>query len=171
MCVPAVIGALITAAVAAGERRRPRGDVGGWPQPRGRGQWSTGGLGVVAGFAAAAGWLNWSASAHGAFRSPGLPAPTDFPDWQIAACAVTTLGLCLILAGQAALPRAGALAAATGVTTGFVAAIAVDATYDSTGQSGVGLIMTGIGGWLVLSVIAVLVATVRAARVETDWTP
>ncbi len=31
--------------------------------------------------------------------------------------------------------------------------------------------MTGIGGWLVMSVIAVLVATVRSARADTDWAP
>src|SRR5699024_1361415 len=36
---------------------------------------------------------------------------------------------------------------------------------------GVGLVMTGIGGWLVMSVIAVLVATVRSARADTDWAP
>src|SRR5699024_11792374 len=32
VCVPAATGALITAAVAAGEQCRPRGDAGCWPQ-------------------------------------------------------------------------------------------------------------------------------------------
>lgn len=62
------------------------------------GLWATGTLAFVFGFASCAGWLSWSANQSGEFRGPGLPAPNQFPTWQVVACGATVVLLCFLAA-------------------------------------------------------------------------
>lgn len=47
------------------------------------GLWRTGLLAFALGLLSCVGWLSWSADYKGGFRGPGLPAPTQFPPWQV----------------------------------------------------------------------------------------
>jgi hypothetical protein len=91
------------------------------------------------------GWLSWSADYHGEFRGPGLPAPTQFPTWQVIACGATVVLVCLASAHLSRWATAGGLAAAAGTAAGFTTAFSVNASTDVTGQAGVGVVLSEIG--------------------------
>ncbi|MGC0366052.1 hypothetical protein ABH922_004036 [Rhodococcus sp. 27YEA15] len=121
---------------------------------RGRlGLWATGLIAFPLGFLSGAGWLSWSADHKGEFRGPGLPAPNQFPTWQVIACVATTVLVCLAAAHLSRWAVAGGLAAAAGTASGFATASAVSAAADITGQSGVGVALSEIGWGLVLGVL------------------
>ncbi len=116
------------------------------------GLWSTGSIAAASGFAACVGWLSWSADYRGEFRAPGLPAPNEFPSWQVAACGATVVFMCLLAAHLSRWTKTGGHVAALGTTAGFSTAFCIDASTDITGQSGVGVIlcMMGFGAGLTL---------------------
>ncbi|KAA0923271.1 MULTISPECIES: hypothetical protein [unclassified Rhodococcus (in: high G+C Gram-positive bacteria)] len=142
--VPSTFWALVLWAVFSKRRER----TGTGPL----GLWATGSLAVASGFVACAGWLSWSADYRGEFRGPGLPAPTEFPSWQVAACGATVVLLCLLAAHLSRWAKTGGHVAALGTTAGFSTAFCVEASTDITGQSGVGVIlcMMGFGTGLTL---------------------
>ncbi|MDI6628285.1 hypothetical protein [Rhodococcus cercidiphylli] len=135
--VPSTFWALVLWAVFA-KRREGRGTGP-------LGLWATGSTAAASGFVACAGWLSWSADYRGEVRGPGLPAPNEFPTWQVAACGATVVLLCLLAAHLSRWPKTGGHVAALGMTAGFSTAFCVDASTDVTGQSGVGVILCMIG--------------------------
>ncbi|WP_024795497.1 hypothetical protein [Tomitella biformata] len=145
--VPTLIGAgIIIWPVMRAERAglAGRGGTGGGSL----GPWSTGLVAFPLGFLACMGWLTWSADYHGEFRGPGLPAPNEFPTWQVIACGATVVLVCFVAARLSRWAIAGGLAAAAGTAAGFATAFSVAASTDSTGQSGVGVALSMIG-WAV----------------------
>lgn len=130
------------------------------------GLWATGALAFVSGFASCAGWLSWSASQRGEFRGPGLPAPNQFPTWQVVACGATVVVLCLLAAHLSRWASTGGYAAALGTTAGFSTAFCVEASTDVTGQSGVGVLLCMIGWGVGLS----LLMLIRGSALKHGWT-
>ncbi|OZD17745.1 hypothetical protein CH253_03945 [Rhodococcus sp. 06-156-3C] len=150
--VPTVIGGCAAWSALWSERARFAGQTGS-----GRvGVWGTGWIAFVGGFVACAGWLSWSADYRGEVRGPGLPAPNQFLTWQVVACGATVVGVCFGAARLSRWVRAGGLAAALGTAGGFTTAFAVSASTDSTGQAGVGVLLSQVG-WLAALVVLMLV--------------
>lgn len=118
--------------------------------------WSAGLIAFVLGFLSCAGWLSWSADSGGRFRGPSLPAPTQFPPWQVLACAATVIAVCFFSAHLARPVRAGGLAAAVGTAAGFTTAFSVAASMDETGQAAVGVVLSVIGWGASLSALMLL---------------
>ncbi|CCQ14623.1 putative integral membrane protein [Rhodococcus sp. AW25M09] len=114
---------------------------------------STGLLAFVLGFLSCAGWLSWSAAQRGEFRGPGLPAPNQFPTWQMVACGATVVLACFFAAHLSRWAKTGSRVAALGITAGFSTAFCFDASTDITGQSGVGVLLCMIGWGLGLGVL------------------
>ncbi|WP_243636656.1 hypothetical protein [Rhodococcus sp. Eu-32] len=112
------------------------------------GLWPTGVVAFLGGFVACAGWLSWSA--YG--RAPGLPAPKEFPTWQVVACGATVVLACFVAAHLSKWVKSGGLAAAVGTAAGFTTAFCVSASADDTGQSGVGVLLSELG-WMFALVI------------------
>ncbi|MGV8875533.1 MAG: hypothetical protein ACOH2Q_23620 [Rhodococcus sp. (in: high G+C Gram-positive bacteria)] len=123
------------------------------------GAWSTGLLAFVLGFVSCAGWLSWSASQRGEFRGPGLPAPNQFPTWQVVACGATVVLGCFLAAHLSRWTATGGRVAALATTAGFSTAFCIEASTDVTGQSGVGVVLCMIGWGLGLGAL-MLVRTV-----------
>lgn len=117
------------------------------------GLWATGATAFVFGFVSCAGWLSWSADQRGQFRGPGLPAPREFPTWQVVACGATVVLLCLWAARLSRWTETGRYTAALGTTAGFSTAFCIEASTDATGQSGVGVVLCMVGWGLALSVM------------------
>lgn len=149
--VPTVIGAAIAWRTLLSERAR---DVAGGGTGRGRlGPAPTGLIGFALGFAACAGWLSWSADQGGSARGMGLPAPHEFPTWQIVACGVTVVLACLAAARLSRWVRAGGVAAAVGTAAGFATAFSVAASVGPTSQEGIGVAFAMLGWGLGLSAL------------------
>ncbi|AYA26519.1 hypothetical membrane protein [Rhodococcus rhodochrous] len=127
-----------------------------------RGLWATGATAFALGFLSCAGWLSWSAEHDGEFRGPGLPAPNEFPTWQVIACGVTVVLACFLCARRSRWVVSGGLAAAIGTAAGFTTAFSVVASTDDTGQAGVGVMLSEIGWGIGLC----LLMLVRAARIR-----
>jgi len=163
--VPTMIGAGIIWSVARSERAGlqcspDRAGAGRTQTGVGRlGVWATGLVAFSLGFLSCMGWLSWSADSQGEFRGPGVPAPTQFPTWQVIACGVTVVLTCLVSAHLSRWVAAGGLAAAAGTAAGFTTAFSVNASTDITGQAGVGVMLSEIGGGVGLGVLML----VRAA--------
>ncbi|BBE44256.1 MULTISPECIES: hypothetical protein [Rhodococcus] len=102
------------------------------------------------------GWLSWSADYKGGFRGPGLPAPTQFPPWQVFACGLTVILACFVSAHRSRWMKAGGLTAAAGTAAGFTTAFSIDASTDVTGQAGVGVALSTIGWGLTLTALMLL---------------
>ena len=117
------------------------------------GLWATSLIAFPLGFLSCMGWLSWSADYNGEFRGPGLPAPNQFPTWQVIACGITTVLVCLAAAHLSRWATAGGLAAAAGTAAGFTTAFSVNASADVTGQAGVGVVLSEIGWGLALGVL------------------
>ncbi|MFI8569603.1 hypothetical protein ACIGGF_23920 [Rhodococcus sp. NPDC078407] len=109
------------------------------------GLWATGSIAVAGGFVSCAAWLTWSGDYRGEFRGPGLPAPNEFPSWQVAGCGATVVLLCLLAARLSRWVQSGGHVAALGTTAGFATEFCIDASTDVTGQSGVGVILCMMG--------------------------
>lgn len=144
--VPTLIGVVVIRLVLQSERSARTG-TGNF------GLWATGGVALLLGFLACAGWLSWSADQRGEVRGPGLPAPNAFPTWQVFACGATVVLVCFAAAHLSRWAMAGGLAAAAGTTAGFTTAFTVSASTDITGQSGVGIILSEIGWGVSLGVL------------------
>lgn len=129
------------------------------------GLWATGVVAFVFGFVSCAGWLSWSAEQSGEFRGPGLPAPNQFPTWQVVACGATVVLLCFLAAHLSRWAKSGGYAAALGTTAGFSTAFCVEASTDVTGQSGVGVLLCMIGWGISLSVLMLI----RGAALNHWW--
>ena len=142
--VPTIIAAAIIRAAYTFERPRAL-EAGVSTENTGLGLWATGLVAFPLGFLSCAGWLSWSAGSMGRVLSPNLPAPDKFPSWQIYACGATVVLACFAVAHFSRWVNAGGLAAAAGMTAGFTTAFGVQASTDSTGQSGVGMILSEIG--------------------------
>ncbi|MGF7120346.1 MULTISPECIES: hypothetical protein [unclassified Rhodococcus (in: high G+C Gram-positive bacteria)] len=157
--VPTIFGAGIIRSAWRSERAglaysSGRGDLVGMQTGGGRlGLWATGLMAFVLGFLSCAGWLTWSADYRGEFRGPGLPAPNQFPTWQVVACGVTVVLLCLASAQLSRWAVAGGLAAAAGTAAGFTTAFSAVASTDVTGQSGVGVVLSELGWGIALGVL------------------
>ncbi|MDI9918637.1 hypothetical protein [Rhodococcus sp. IEGM 1379] len=117
------------------------------------GLWATGLIAFPLGFLSCVGWLSWSADYKGEFRGPALPASNQFPTWQVIACGITTVLVCLAAAHLSRWAMAGGLAAAAGTAAGFTTAFSVDASTDVTGQAGVAVVLSEIGWGLALGVL------------------
>ncbi|NLE81583.1 MAG: hypothetical protein GX610_18770 [Rhodococcus sp.] len=126
------------------------------------GLWSTGLIAFGLGFLSCAGWLSWSADYFGQFRGPGLPAPNQFPTWQVVACGATVVLVCLASAHLSRWVLAGGLAAATGTAAGFTAAFCVVASTDVTGQAGVGVMLSEVGWGVGLAALMIVRGAVLA---------
>ncbi|MFM9262694.1 hypothetical protein ACKAMS_29045 [Rhodococcus sp. 5A-K4] len=120
------------------------------------GLWRTGLLAFALGFLSCVGWLSWSADYKGGFRGPGLPAPTQFPPWQVFACGLTVILACFVSAHRSQWMKAGGLTAAAGTAAGFTTAFSIDASTDATGQAGVGVALSTIGWGLTLTALMLL---------------
>lgn len=131
--------------------RSSKQEEGAGPGPLGA--WATGLLALVFGFVSCAGWLSWSAEQRGEFRGPGLPAPNQFPTWQVVACGATVVLLCFGAAHLSRWAKTGGYVAALGTTAGFSTAFCISASTDVTGQSGVGVVLCLIGWGVSLSVL------------------
>ena len=123
---------------------------------------------LVLGFLCCAGWLLWSGDSDGSWVGPSLPPPTKFPSWQIAGCGLTTVAACWLCARLARRPLAGGLAAALGTASGFALAFTSATVDDSTGLSGVGIMMCefgiGLGLTALMTLRWVVLAVVRTRR-------
>lgn len=157
--VPTLIGAgIIRTSLRSEKAGRPsakndRGSVRAWTGSGNLGLWSTGLLAFVLGVVSCVAWLSWSADYHGELRGPGLPAPNQFPAWQVLACGVTVVLACLVAAHLSRWAMSGGLTAAAGTAAGFTTAFSVDASADITGQSGVGVGLSEFGWALGLGVL------------------
>lgn len=167
--VPTLIGVSMVRVAWQRERagvRSPSSDheqTGDRPAGLGRrGLWVTGATAFALGFLSCAGWLSWSAEHDGEFRGPGLPAPNEFPTWQVIACGVTVVLACFLCARRSRWVVSGGLAAAIGTAAGFTTAFSVVASTDDTGQAGVGVMLSEIGWGIGLC----LLMLVRAARIR-----
>ncbi|MDZ7918387.1 MAG: hypothetical protein U5O16_42350 [Rhodococcus sp. (in: high G+C Gram-positive bacteria)] len=116
------------------------------------GLWATGLIAFPLTFLSCVGWLSWSADDKGEFHGPGLPAPNQFPTWQMIACGVKAVMVCLAAAHLCRWVVAGRHAAA-GTAAGFSTAFSVDASADVTGQAGVGVVLSEVGWGLALGVL------------------
>lgn len=162
--VPTAIGAGVIWVSARSEwagLQRPAGNLA---------LWATGLIAFGLGFVACAGWLSWSADYQGRFRGPGLPAPNQFPTWQVIACGVTVVLGCLASAHLSRLVFSGGLAAAAGTAAGFTAAFCVVASTDPTGQAAVGVVLSEVGWGLGLTVLMLVrgALVTRRASVNGD---
>jgi len=147
--VPGLVGIGVVALLAR-NMRRDRGE-------RGPGLWATGGLALVLGFVACAGWLSWTASDHdGRAQPPALPAPNSFPQWQVLACGATVVLFWWLASRVSRWETVGGVTAALGTTCGFSTAFCVGAAQDSTGLSAVGVMMCMAGWGLGLFVLALV---------------
>lgn len=157
--VPTMFGASIIRSAWRSERAGlayspGRGDLVGMQTGGSRlGLWATGLMAFALGFLSCAGWLSWSADYRGEFRGPGLPAPNQFPTWQVVACGVTVVLLCLVSAHLSRWTMAGGLTAAAGTAAGFTTAFSAVASTDVTGQSGVGVVLSELGWGIALGVL------------------
>ena len=157
--VPTMIGAGIVWFALRSERAGLQHSPGreSWAEtPTGSGRlglWATGLIAFPLGFLSCAGWLSWSADYNGELRGPGLPAPNQFPAWQVIACGITMVLVCLAAAHLSRWAMAGGLSAAVGTAAGFTTAFSVDASTDVTGQAGVGVVLSEIGWGLALGVL------------------
>ncbi|SNT00298.1 hypothetical protein [Rhodococcoides kyotonense] len=122
------------------------------PRADGLGLVATGSVAFLGGFVACAGWLSWSAYGRG----PGLPAPREFPTWQVVACGITVVSVCFAAAHLSRWVKAGGLAAAAGATAGFTTAFSIDASTDDTGQAGVGILLSELGWGITLSILVLV---------------
>ncbi len=120
------------------------------------GLWRTGLLAFALGVLSCVGWLSWSADYKGGFRGPGLPAPTQFPTWQVLACGLTVILACFVSAHCARWIKSGGLTAAAGTAAGFTTAFSIGASTDVTGQAGVGVALSAIGWGLTLTALMLL---------------
>lgn len=170
--VPTLIGVSIVWVAWQQERagvRRPSSDhepTAARPVGLGRrGLWATGATAFALGFLSCAGWLSWSAEHDGEFRGPGLPAPNEFPTWQVIACGVTVVLACFLSARRSRWVVSGGLAAAIGTAAGFTTAFSVVASTDDTGQAGVGVMLSEMG-WAIGLCLLILVraAWIRGVR-------
>ncbi|MBI9000289.1 hypothetical protein M0E87_08220 [Corynebacterium sp. CCM 9185] len=134
----------------------------------GPGLWLTGLIGFVFGVLAAVGWLSWSADDHGGITAPGFPPPTNFPSWQIAACALTVGIFWFLAARLSSWRKLGGFSAAIGVTAGLVTAFCIAAATDTTGQSGVGALFLGAGASVSLAFCAGIRATFLGRSRDTS---
>ncbi|CAM2908190.1 ABC transporter permease [Prescottella defluvii] len=144
--VPTAFGAFI---VRSAWRSEQAGVEPATARPTGTGRlglWTTGLIAFVLGFLSCAGWLSWSADSAGRVRGPALPAPTQFPTWQVVACGATVVLACLAAAHLSRWAVAGGLAAAAGTAAGFTTAFAVAASVGVTSQEGIGVAFS-ILGW------------------------
>ncbi|MCA1007975.1 hypothetical protein LCL87_19860 [Rhodococcus hoagii] len=124
------------------------------PTSTGRlGLWATGLIAFVLGFLSCAGWLSWSADSNGDVRGPALPAPTEFPTWQVVACGVTVVLACLVAAHLSRWAVSGGLAAAAGTAAGFTTAFTVAASVGVTSQEGIGVAFSELGWGIGLVVL------------------
>lgn len=129
------------------------------------GLWVTGAVAFALGFLSCAGWLSWSADYDGKFRGPGLPAPNEFPTWQVIACGVTVVLACFFAAHRSRWALSGGLAAATGTAAGFTTAFGVVAGTDDTGQAGVGVMLSELGWGIGLCLLMIVRSSwIKGAR-------
>lgn len=158
--VPTTIGASIIWTIWRSERTGLEHSTtalgGGHTGSGSLGLWSTGLLAFALGFLSCVGWLSWSADYKGGFRGPGLPAPTQFPTWQVVACGLTVILACFGSAHCSRWMKAGGMTAAAGTAAGFTTAFSIDASTDVTGQAGVGVALSTIGWGLTLTALMLL---------------
>ncbi|KJF23578.1 hypothetical protein C7T36_07145 [Rhodococcus sp. AD45-ID] len=159
--VPTMISAGIISSIWRSERTRPEqsSNRSAATQPAGGGPlglWTTGLVAFLLGLLSCVGWLSWSVDYRGEFRRPGLPAPTQFPTWQVVACGITVILACFVAAHFSRWTTAGGFAAAVGTTAGFTTAFSVAASTDATGQAGVGVVLSALGWGACLSVLMLL---------------
>lgn len=139
VAAPTFVAAVIIGVIARSERGRPTG--------RGAlGRWGTGALAAVLGFLSCGLWLGWSAETFHGFQGWGLPAPKEFPTWQVLACGATVVASCFLAAFVSKWVVSGGFAASAGTAAGFTTAFTVDASRVYATQEGVGLFLS-IVGW------------------------
>lgn len=151
--VPTAIGAAVIWSSWRAERANLTTSIS---RPTGTGRlglWTTGLIAFVLGFLSCAGWLSWSADYLGDVRGPALPAPTKFPTWQVVACGVTVVLVCLVAAHLSRWAVSGGLAAAAGTAAGFTTAFAVAASVGVTSQEGIGVAFSELGWGIGLAVL------------------
>lgn len=127
------------------------------------GLWATGLAAAILGFVACAGWLSWSFAADGSIISPALPAPNQFPTWQIVACGATVIAVTVLMSVASRRLISGACASALGTAAGFTTAFALDAAAMEPSQQAVGVMMSMVGLSVGLGICACGVALIRLA--------
>mgnify|MGYP006954549396 FL=1 len=153
--IPLVIGLLTIHLMA----RKIQDDTG-----KGLGLWATGLSAGLVGILAPAIWLTWS----GYHETPldfYLPAPTRFPEWQIAALAVTYFIPIIVLAVKMRRPFVGAFALAMGGGIGSSTAMIVDVAFiDTTSQEGIGVVLALVGVGLLTLMVGEMIGIPRGVR-------
>lgn len=169
--VPALIGVLLiwwltrreSAIPVFSNVSRPRV---GWLTGGRFGRWVTGILGGVLGFLAGALGLSWSGPVKGGgFEAPQLPAPGEWPVWQVILCGAVVVGMAVFASLTSRWLMAGAMAAGLGTATGFSTFFAAGVASPVTSQEGIGVMMAMGGTSLSLCVINLIIASKREEKI------
>lgn len=129
-----------------------------------RPEWQVALVALPLGFLACAGWLSWTAAdKSGRAREPAIPAPNEFPKWQIIACGITLIAVACGVSHIARRLFAGSLASALGTSAGFALAMNVDvASMKVSSQEGVGVAISILFLTAGLMVATTILALCRA---------
>lgn len=106
-------------------------------------------------------WMSWDLG-HYTAADGRLSGP--YRVWQVAACALMMVAVVVAVGMWSRWVGTGPFAAAYGAAFGFSFAYAYWASDDETGQAGFGIVLVVLGTIMGLSVVASVVAGVKAAR-------
>lgn len=161
LCGPVLIGGMLVIRAVA---RKAADDMG-----RGLGLWATGLLAAVVGFLDPALWLTWSGY-RGSPLDASLPAPNQFPQWQIIGLAVTFFVPIVVLALKMRRPITGAFALGLGAAIGSATAMTVDVSFvDVVSQEGIGVAIALVGVGIVTLGVGLIIGLARGLRAGLKW--
>lgn len=156
LCGPVLIGGMLVIRAVA---RKAADDMG-----RGLGLWATGLLAAVVGSLAPALWLTWSGY-RGSPLDASLPAPKQFPQWQIIGLAVTFFVPIVVLALKMRRSITGAFALGLGAAIGSATAMTVDVSFvDVVSQEGIGVAIALVGVGIVTLGVGLIIGLARGLR-------
>lgn len=171
--VPALIGVLLIWWLTRRESEIPASSNGnrpraGWLTGGRFNRWTTGILGGVLGFLAGALGLSWSGPVKdGGFSAPQLPAPGEWPVWQVILCGTVVVGTAFFVSLTSRRLMAGAMAAGLGTATGFSTFFAAGVASPVPSQEGIGVMMAMGGTSFSLCLINLIVAMKREEKIKS----
>ena len=153
LCGPVLVVGLLFIRAAV---RKSADDTG-----KGLGMWATGLLAAVVGFLAPALWLTWSGYRDSPLDA-SLPAPSQFPQWQIIGLAVTFFFPIVVLALKMRRPITGAFSLGLGAAIGSATAMMVDVSFvDVVSQEGIGVAIALVGVGIVTLGVGLIIGLAR----------
>lgn len=169
--VPTLIGVLLIwwltrrePEIPTSNGNRPRA---GWLTGGRCGRWTTGILAGVLGFFAGALGLSWSGPVKGGgFEAPQLPAPGEWPVWQVILCGAIVVGTAVFASLTSRRLMSGAMAAGLGTASGFSTFFAAGVASPVVSQEAIGVVMAMGGTTFSLCVINLIIAARREVKIR-----